>query len=330
MAALSPCLLAAVVMSGCAREPWPDPPPMTAAEHDSTHTEWRQNRRDGLVRAPFGAVLWAGLWRLEEGATPFGSDASLPIVLPVEDAPPLAGTLHRSGMEVRLEPAPGAQIRVLDGDLVTGPLVLDNDRSGQTTTLEIGSIGLRVHAEPGTDRLWLRASDMDSPLIETFALPEQYPLDAGWRVAARFDSFPEPRHMPAVDVTGGVIENRVPGELVFELDGDEHRLLVVADTNSTTYFIMMWDSTALTTTYEPGRYLRAPLADSTGWTTLDFNRAYNPSCVFSAFSVCAFAPEQNRLPMAVTAGEKKPPFSATPPQTSRATEPQLVPGPSSV
>ena len=75
---------------------------------------------------------------------------------------------------------------------------------------------------------------------------------------------------------------------------------------STTYFIMIWDSTALTSTYQAGRYLRAPIADSTGWTVIDFNRTYNPGCVFSDFSVCGLPPEENRMPFALPAGEMRP------------------------
>jgi len=37
---------------------------------------------------------------------------------------------------------------------------------------------------------------------------------------------------------------------------------------------------------------------------LDFNRAYNPPCVFTPFATCPLAPPENRLPFAVTAGEK--------------------------
>ena len=311
LAALLATAAVVFLATGCGTEPWPAPPAITAAEHDSTHHEWRQNRRDGLVRVPGGTVLWVGLWELKEGAVDFGSDSSLAIVLPPDDSPPLAGTLRRTGSEVRLEPAPDAGIRIREGDPVTEALVLENDRAEETTVLALGSLGMRVHSERGTDRLWLRVWDEDSPLIESFELPEQYPLDARWRVAARFDAFDEPLEMPVADVTGGMVTNRVPGELVFRLDGREHRLLASADTNSTTYFIMLWDSTALSTTYEAGRYVRAPVADSTGWTVLDLNRTYNPPCVFTAFSVCGFPPAQNRLPLTITAGEKKPPYSVT-------------------
>jgi uncharacterized protein (DUF1684 family) len=82
------------------------------------------------------------------------------------------------------------------------------------------------------------------------------------------------------------------------------RLTPFADSLSRDFFVMLWDSTALSTTYEAGCYLHVPFTDSTGWTVIDFNRAYNPLCVFSAYSTCALPPRENLLPLAVTAGEK--------------------------
>jgi uncharacterized protein (DUF1684 family) len=79
-----------------------------------------------------------------------------------------------------------------------------------------------------------------------------------------------------------------------------------AGATSTSYFIMIWDSTATTTTYQGGRYLRAELADETGWTVIDFNRTYNAPCVFTPHSVCALPPRGNWLSTWVTAGEQRP------------------------
>ena len=66
-----------------------------------------------MVTPPGGPLLWIGLWELEQGPTSFGSDEDLSISLPSADSPPLAGTLHRSGQEVRLEPANGADLRAV-------------------------------------------------------------------------------------------------------------------------------------------------------------------------------------------------------------------------
>ncbi|MFM7298298.1 MAG: DUF1684 domain-containing protein [Planctomycetota bacterium] len=42
-----------------------------------------------------------------------------------------------------------------------------------------------------------------------------------------------------------------------------------------------------------------------GWTSIDFNRAVNPPCSFTAFATCPLPPQANRLPMHVLAGERR-------------------------
>ena len=299
--------LVALLLVGCTGGDWPAPPPVDFDEFAQEHQEFRQNRRERLVRPFSGVVLWMGLWELAQGATPFGSDPDLRIVFPEEDSPPLAGTIHRSGQEIRLEPSPGSPLTIREGERITETTVLQSDRSGNTTNLALGSLGMRIHGEPGTDRLWLRVWDEDSEKRETFELPESYPVDTEWRITAKFEPYSEPRALPVPDVTSGMIEYQTPGELVFWADGREHSLIAVLQSaRSRSYFVMMWDSTATIDTYQTGRYLNVPLADEDGWTTIDFNRVTNPPCVFSPFSVCALPPPENRLRLAVTAGEKRP------------------------
>jgi len=281
-------------------------PPVTVEAFQADHEEWRSNREARLVTPPGGSVLWMGLFELPQGATPFGSDPELPITLPADDSPPMAGTLHRSGQEVRLEPAEGSPVRLRGAAEPMEEMVLGSDRSGNTTNLTLGSLGMRIHGEPGTDRLWLRVWDEDMAVRDTFRLPDYFAVDPEWHVRAKFEPYREPEPLRVPDVTGGTIEYQARGDLVFQHDGREHRLIATAFDNSTSFFIMMWDSTAVDDTYQGGRYLSAPLPDEEGWTTIDFNRAYNPPCVFTAFSVCALPPRDNWLAMHVTAGEKRP------------------------
>ncbi|MBS0598974.1 MAG: DUF1684 domain-containing protein, partial [Proteobacteria bacterium] len=42
-----------------------------------------------------------------------------------------------------------------------------------------------------------------------------------------------------------------------------------------------------------------------GVTVVDFNLAYNPPCVFTHYATCPLPPPENRLDVAVEAGEKK-------------------------
>jgi hypothetical protein len=60
------------------------------------------------------------------------------------------------------------------------------------------------------------------------------------------------------------------------------------------------------TTYPANRSLAidAPAAD--GSVVLDFNRATNLVCAYTDFATCPLPPAENRLPVAVEAGEKIP------------------------
>jgi hypothetical protein len=295
----------ALGLIGCAEEPWPRPPAIPLEQFAGEFEDWRADRRARLIRPGSGAVTWVGLWPLNPGATTIGADSALGIVLPDAHSPPFLGTFQRTGALVRFEPAAGEDVRLADGTAVHAPLTLVSDRADEPTILALGSLRFRVHGEPGTDRLWLRGWDEEHPARATFQLPESYPPDTAWRAAARFEPFPEPRAYDVVDVADGTQSYRAPGRLVFRVRGHEHRLAAFADSSSTDFFVMIWDSTATTTSYQAGRYLHVPFPDSTGWTAIDFNRAYNPPCVFTPYSMCAFAPPENRLALAVHAGEKR-------------------------
>ena len=295
----------AVLLAACEPETWPDPPPVESEVLAAEHEEWRDGRRRSLANPNAGVISWDGLFELREGANTFGSDPSAAIVLPEEDSPPLAGTLFLQDGTVRLVPEAGSGLSLRDqmsgavGDPVTEPMPLPDDRSEGTIRLALGSLGMRVHAEPGTERLWLRVWD-------TFELPEYFPITNEWRVTARFEPYAEPRTVTLGDVRGGTLENTAPGDLVFRVDGAERRLMAFAGASSRSYFISLWDSTAVTDTYQAGRYMRAPFPDDDGWTTIDFNRAYNAPCAFTPHSVCSLPPPENYLRFRVTAGEKRP------------------------
>jgi uncharacterized protein (DUF1684 family) len=70
--------------------------------------------------------------------------------------------------------------------------------------------------------------------------------------------------------------------------------------------VLFTDATSGVTTYPGARSLSiiAPDADST--VALDFNRASNLPCSFTDFATCPVAPSENRLTIAVEAGEKNP------------------------
>ena len=59
-------------------------------------------------------------------------------------------------------------------------------------------------------------------------------------------------------------------------------------------------------TYGAGRFLDIALPKNLkvpAIVVLDFNEAYNPPCVFTAYATCPLTPPQNRLSLSVRAGE---------------------------
>ena len=91
--------------------------------------------------------------------------------------------------------------------------------------------------------------------------------------------------------------------------GDEECVLqaYASDPEEEQLFIPFRDATSGLETYGAGRYLdldagRDHTADGT-W-ILDFNRAYNPWCVYSEDYTCPFVPPENWLKVPVYAGEK--------------------------
>ena len=74
-------------------------------------------------------------------------------------------------------------------------------------------------------------------------------------------------------------------------------------------FVSFRDGTSGTDTYGAGRYLLdtvkgADLGLDGGRLVLDFNLAYQPSCSYDPTWACPLAPPENRLPVAVRAGER--------------------------
>ena len=69
-------------------------------------------------------------------------------------------------------------------------------------------------------------------------------------------------------------------------------------------FLVFADRTNGHGSYGAGRFLDAAKPDAKGRVVLDFNRAYNPPCAFTPFATCPLPPAQNRLDLAIDAGEK--------------------------
>jgi uncharacterized protein len=179
-----------------------------------------------------------------------------------------------------------------------------------------------VRAEPDVSAAWHRWRAARDELFRTHP---QSPLPAADR--ASFEGLAYFEYEPALRVLADVEsaeEARIliagSGEeptafrrfatAVLELDGEPRRLaLYWLEAYGGGVFLPFGDATSGRETYGAGRYLLdtvkgADLGEQYGRLVLDFNFAYNPSCSYDPRWACPLAPPENRLPVAIRAGER--------------------------
>ena len=153
------------------------------------------------------------------------------------------------------------------------------------------------------DRLGVRVKDSEAATLKAFHGLDYFPLEPKWKLVARFEAAAEPKEIPIPNALGFDEPILSPGHVVFTLDGVEHRLLALDDTGDGRLFLVFGDKTNGRETYGGGRFLYTDPPQG-GRVELDFNRAYNPPCVFTPYATCPLPPRENRLPMRIEAGEK--------------------------
>ena len=259
---------------------------------------WKKERTEGLKRED-GWLTLVGLYWLKPGENRFGSDPGNPVILPKGKSPAVAGTLVREGEAVTLKVEPGVNLTA-DGKPVTASLPLATDAKGKPTLLELGS--LSFYAIQRGDRVGVRIKDKENPERLAFKGVDTFTPDPKWRVVARFEPYKD-KKIAITNVLGQVSNDPSPGAVVFDWQGKTYRLDALGDPKEGLELIF-GDATNGRLTYGAGRFLDTG-AVKDGTVVVDFNTAYNPPCAFTAFATCPLPPAQNKLALAVEAGEKK-------------------------
>ena len=271
-----------------------------ASPHEREVLAWRARRIARLI-GPEGWLALVGLFWLEEGDNPVGSDSSGRVILPADKAPGRVGTIALSKAGGRFEAAPRSGVTILGAAVTTVDLL--DDSEGDPTVLELGS--LRFNLIRRFDRLAVRVRDTESPERQGFRGIDSYPIDPSWRFEARYEPH-QPTRASRVPTVLGIEEvYATPGALAFVVGGQTHRLEAFLEPGETDLFIVFGDLTNGAETYRGGRYLYTAPPDDRGIVILDFNKAYNPPCVFTPYATCALPLPANRLPLGVEAGEKR-------------------------
>jgi uncharacterized protein (DUF1684 family) len=153
------------------------------------------------------------------------------------------------------------------------------------------------------DKVGVRFRNLKAKTLLEFKGIERFPVDAKWLVKAKV--IPQNQNpLMIMNVLGQNTAQKHGGQLVFEIEGKTYRLDAI-DEGGVRLFVTFADATTGKTTYGSGRFIELDKPDAAGYTYIDFNKAYNPPCAFTEFATCPLPPPQNRMSIAIPAGEKK-------------------------
>lgn len=258
--------------------------------------QWHAKRIENLKKENSWLNL-VGLYWLKEGENKFGSARDNNIVFPAK-ALDYIGTFTLKDSVVTIKILPG--VKVLLNDLEASEMAMQNDLTGNPTTLRLDSFKWFIIKRG--ERYGIRLRDLDAPLLKEFKGIDRFPVNKDWHIEAKFVPYNPPKKIMVPNILGDSDEEIVFGKLVFKIKDKEFSLDPIDSGDK--FFIIFADETNGESTYGAGRFLYADKPDSSGKVKLDFNKAYNPPCVFTKYATCPLPPEQNRLGIKITAGEK--------------------------
>ena len=218
---------------------------------------------------------------------------------------------HVKNRAVRLAVFPFLPIALLSGALaLSGCSKKNSAQRGIAAVPDTSDVYAMIvtKARKTKDLSFLR--DDSSPLLaeqrEQFDGLKYYAPDKSFAFETVLHRLPAPEAMVMATSKDKPREMLRIGWLPFVHGGKEYRLQVYMpkDTSEEKYwFIPFTDETSGGETYGSGRFIDIdkPASDST---FLDFNYAYNPYCAYNHRYDCPIPPKENRLPIAITAGEK--------------------------
>ena len=247
---------------------------------------WRREREERLRRED-GWLTLVGLYWLQEGENTVGSGPDSVGIIDFHDG---KAVLRVTGNEPVLVDDTPAKTAVLRDDAAQdGP-----------SLVKIGTITFFVIKRG--DQYGVRVRDANSPERQSFSGRKWFDISVDYRLRAKFIAHNPVRTVSVVNTVGLLTPMDNPGYVEFSLHNQEYRLEAFSEDDGELWFIFK-DATSGKSTYGAGRYLIAPLT-ADGFVDLDFNKAYNPPCVFTKYATCPLPPKENVLPIAIEAGEK--------------------------
>jgi len=277
----------------------------SSADYLQQITQFRTQRAKGLT-APEGWFSLVALHWLQPGDTTVGSASGN--ALRLEHVPAHLAIFHLANNAVTLAaPSGGFPAGTTVDGKPAAPVTLSYDDHHPS---QLRNSGVLIIVIKRGDRLYLRVKDAQSPDRTAFHGLSWYPPEQRFVVTAKWTPNNPPRTLSMPNIIGLVERDPSPGVAEFTLDGQALRLEPVIEypADKRRFFVFR-DTTSKTTTYGAGRFLYTQYPsnglDKPGTVVLDFNRTQNPPCAYTAYATCPLPAPENRLNIAIPAGEKR-------------------------
>lgn len=269
------------------------------AQHNSYEKEmelWRRKRLTNLI-SETGWLNLAGLYWLKEGVNTIGGGPTNDCVFPTEHAKLYLGKVVLKGGQVYLEDVPKEVSIFSKGEKFEGGLIYTET----SNALVLSHQSLRWFIIKRGDKYAIRLRDLESEYVKNFKGIVNFPIQSKWKLNAKFVPTAG-KKLRILDVTGRVYEEESPGKVVFTVNGREYALAATKEGNE--LFIVFGDATNKKETYGGGRFVYVGMPTSGDEVIIDFNKAFNPPCVFTPFATCPLPVAENKLSIEIPAGEK--------------------------
>jgi uncharacterized protein (DUF1684 family) len=204
-----------------------------------------------------------------------------------------------NGTNVRIRAAEGQTLTINDKPVSESELHGSFDGKPQDT-IKFGPVSFFVHYSG--PRLALRVRDQQNPIRTGFRGLRWYEPNPAYRAVGTFSAYPEVKVVQIPNILGDLEPFNAVGTVTFALNGASYTM--EAWRSAKRLWFVFRDRTSGRETYPSARFLYTD-APVDGKVVMDFNFAQNPPCAYNPYTTCPLPPQQNRLAIAIEAGEKK-------------------------
>lgn len=268
-----------------------------ADSYEQTILKFRKQKDEKIKADNLHWINLAGLFWLEEGENSFGSDESNKIAHPAFPNA-ICGKFILTKHKVNFQPAKDVPFKSDIANPEGRNLFTDEDPTPDM--IHVGSLTMKVIVRG--DALLIRMWDRESPKKAEFTGLSYYPIKEDYKVLAKYVPFDKPKKIKKKEAIGNEVDAVFMGHIHFQFQGVDCAIEVEQSEND--LLLYFTDKTSAKTTYGGGRriYLTPPTTPNF---VLDLNRTENWPCAYTDYATCPIVPQQNRLSIAIEAGELK-------------------------